>query len=54
MFIKQWKSIKNNGYNYKPYELIKVNDIIYLDNNNNNDKKEELENQIFQKEQKIK
>jgi hypothetical protein len=42
----------DNGYNYKPYELIKVNDIIYLDNND--DKKEELENQIFQKEQKIK
>ena len=42
----------DNGYNYKPYELIKANDIIYLDNND--DKKEELENQIFQKEQKIK
>ena len=42
----------DNGYSYKPYELIKANDIIYLDNND--DKKEELENQIFQKEQKIK
>ena len=42
----------DNGYSYKPYELIKANDIIYLDYNN--DKKEELENQIFQKEQKIK
>jgi len=42
----------DNGYSYKPYELIKANDIIYLENND--DKKEELENQIFQKEQKIK
>jgi len=42
----------DNGNSYKSYELIKANDIIYLDYND--DKKEELENQIFQKEQKIK
>jgi hypothetical protein len=42
----------DNGNNYKSYEIIKVNDIIYLDNNGN--KEEEIENQIFQKEQKIK
>jgi len=42
----------DNEYSYKPYELIKVNDIIYI--NNIDDKKEELANQIFQKEQKLK
>lgn len=42
----------DNGNNYKSYEIIKVNDIIYLDNNGN--KEEEIANQIFQKEQKIK
>ena len=42
----------DNGNNYKSYEIIKVKDIIYLDYENNKD--EELANQIFQKEQKIK
>ena len=42
----------DNGNNYKSYEIIKVKDIIYLDYENN--KEEELANQIFQKEQKIK
>ena len=42
----------NNGNNYKPYEIIKVNDIIYLDHDGN--KEEEIANQVFQKEQKIK
>ena len=42
----------DNGNSYKPYELIRVNDIIYLDYDEN--KEEEIANQIFQKEQKIK
>lgn len=42
----------DNGKKYKAYEIIKVNDIIYLDYDG--DKKEEIANQIFQKEQKIK
>ena len=42
----------DDGNNYKSYEIIKVNDIIYLDNNGN--KEEEIANQVFQKEQKIK
>ena len=42
----------DNGNSYKPYEIIKVNDIIYL--NHDGDKEEEIANQVFQKEQKIK
>jgi hypothetical protein len=42
----------DDGNAYKPYEIIKVNDIIYLDYDGNKD--EEIANQIFQKEKKIK
>ena len=52
MKVNKNKIFLDNGIAYKPYEIIKVNDIIYLDNDGNKD--EEIANQIFQKEKKIK
>jgi hypothetical protein len=48
--INKNKIFLDNGKSYKSYELIKVNDIIYLVDNI--DKHEEIAHQIFQKEQK--
>ena len=50
--VNKNKIFLDNGNSYKPYEIIKVNDIIYLDHDG--DKEEEIANQVFQKEQKIK
>ena len=52
MKVNKNKIFLDNGIAYKPYEIIKVNDIIYLDHDGSKD--EEIANQIFQKEQKIK
>ena len=52
MKVNKNKIFLDNGIAYKPYEVIKVNNIIYLDHDGNKD--EEIANQIFQKEKKIK